>query len=68
MIQLNPLIPLETPKGKADAHFLIDYGPEANLLWVCFIRATGECWTFANKDIRLEANPTMRRITTSRIE
>ncbi len=58
MIQLNPPIPLDTPKGPADAHVLIDYGSEANLLWVCFVRATGECWTWPAKHVLLEKNVT----------
>lgn len=59
ILQLNPTIPLDTPKGPAFAHFLIDMGQEHNLLWICFIDATGECWTFDNRAIRMQANPTM---------
>ncbi|HVK10394.1 MAG TPA: hypothetical protein VM597_16625 [Gemmataceae bacterium] len=59
MIQLNPTIPLDTPKGKAFAHFVIDYGQEHYLLFVCFINETGECWTFPSRDVRLEKNITM---------
>ena len=29
--QLSPPIPLDTPKGKALAHIIIDYGPEFDL-------------------------------------
>lgn len=58
IIQLDPTIPLDTPKGLADAHFLIDYGPEAHLLFVTFVRETGECWTWPAKDVRLEKNVT----------
>ena len=57
-LRLNPPIPLDTPKGPADAHVLIDYGSEAHLLWVCFVRETGEQWTFPGKDVRLEMNVT----------
>ena len=32
ILQLNPPLPLETPKGKAWAHFIIDYGLEHDLL------------------------------------
>lgn len=28
-------------------------------MWVCFICATGECWTFQNPEIKLEKNVTM---------
>jgi hypothetical protein len=62
MIRIDPPLPLDTPKGKAMAHFLIDYGVEHHLCWVCFQNETGECWTWSNKDIRLEANPTMGRL------
>ncbi len=60
IIQLNPLVPLETPEGKGMAHFLIDPGTEHHLQWVCFIDATGECWTFDNPKIKLQANQTAR--------
>ena len=60
MTQLNPPLPLITPKGKALAHFLIDYGPEHDLLWVCF-EENGECWTWRNQDIRAEKNITFGR-------
>lgn len=56
MLQLSPTIPLDTPKGPARAHFLIDYSEDHNLLWVCFIDATGECWTFTNREILLQKN------------
>jgi len=59
-MQLNPPIPLVTPKGKAMAQFLIDYGPEFDLLWVCF-EENGECWTWRNQDIRAERNITFGR-------
>ena len=62
MIQLNPPLPLITPKGKALAHFLIDYGIEHNLFWVCFQQETGECWTWDNKDIRADKNISFGRI------
>jgi hypothetical protein len=66
--QLNPPLPLVTPRGKADAHFVIDYGPEAHLIWVCFIRDTGECWSYQNRDVRIEPNPTLGRFKTSEIK
>jgi hypothetical protein len=65
IIQLNPALPVLTPKGEAYAHFLIDYGMEEHLLWVCFINETGECWTFRNKDIRIQKNYTLSRTNTS---
>ena len=63
MIRIDPPLPLETPKGKAMAHFLIDYDPEHHLLWVCFQDLTGECWTWANPEVRLQLNSSMLRTT-----
>ena len=60
--QLNPPLPLETPKGSALAHLVIDYGPEHNLIWVCFIDETGECWSYDNKHVIAQKNITMGRI------
>jgi hypothetical protein len=67
ILQLDPQIPLETPKGSALAHFLIDYGIEHDLQWVCFIDATGECWTYRNKEIRAQKNITWGRLTAKKI-
>lgn len=60
IIQLDPFVPLETPRGKAMAHFLIDPGMEQHLQWVCFMDDTGECWTYANPQIKLQRNETLR--------
>ncbi len=59
--QLNPPLPVNTPKGKAVAHFLIDYGLEHNIMWVCFQDDSGECWTWDNKHIRAQKNITIGR-------
>ena len=61
IIQLNPALPLETPKGSALAHFLIDYGEESDLIWVCFQDETGECWCWRNREIRAQKNITLGR-------
>jgi hypothetical protein len=61
LTQLNPPIPLITPKGKAWAHLVIDYGQEHDLLWVCFQDETGECWTWGNREVRIQENVTMGR-------
>jgi hypothetical protein len=52
--------PFNTIKGKATARFMIDYGAEDNLMWVCFLKKNGECWCFQNKDIRMEPNFSLR--------
>jgi hypothetical protein len=61
--QLNPPLPLLTPKGKAWAHLVIDYGPEADLMWVCFQDEDGACWTWSNRDVRIQPNATLGRVT-----
>ena len=61
MLHLNPPQPLSTPKGPAWAVALIDYGPDHDLLWVCFVKSTGECWTFCNGDIRQPSSITYGR-------
>ncbi len=66
MLQLDPPMPLETPRGKAMAHVLIDYGPEHHLLWVCFQDEDGQCWTWANPDVRAQVNPSMGRPTVDK--
>jgi hypothetical protein len=56
LTQLNPPLPLETSKGPGWAHFVIDYGPEAALLWVVFMDADGACWTVPNFEVRMSFN------------
>lgn len=61
MIQLNPPLFLCTPKGKAICHFVIDYGIEHDFYWVVFNQLDGECWTWSNRDIRIDRNVTIGR-------
>lgn len=61
ILQLNPPLPVLTPKGKGWAHLVIDYGPEHDLLWTCFLDETGECWTFSNTEISARQNETLGR-------
>jgi hypothetical protein len=61
IVQLNPPLPMETPKGGGWAHFVIDYGPETALLWVVFMDADGACWTVPNPEVRMSFNWTMGR-------
>ena len=68
ILRLDPPLPLLTPKGKALAHFLIDYGFEHDLHWVCFQNETGECWTWNNKYIRSDINITADRKTIADIK
>ena len=59
--QLNPPLPMTTPKGDGWAHFVIDYGPEAALMWVVFMDADGACWTVPNPEVRMYKNWTLGR-------
>jgi hypothetical protein len=68
MIQLDPPLPLMTPKGPALAHFIIDYGIETHLYWTVFLDNSGECWTFSNPEVRMAKNPTIGRSQISQIE
>ena len=59
--QLDPPLPMETPKGKGWAYFILDYGQDHHLWWVVFLDATGECWTVANPEVRIQSNWTLGR-------
>jgi hypothetical protein len=65
VLQLNPPIPMNTPKGEGFAHILIDYGPESDLYWTVLITATGEIWTYANRYVRASKNITLGRTDPS---
>ena len=65
--QLEQPLFFETPKGKAICHFLIDYGIENDLFWVCFNINDGECWTWPNSKIRITKNISIDRINNSKI-
>lgn len=66
--RINPPLPLDTPKGKGHAHFIIDYSTEHDLIWVVFIDETGECWCYRNPHIRLRPNMTFGRNATTEIK
>lgn len=59
--EINKEIWLETPKGLALAHFIIDEGNESHLKWVCFVQSSGEIWTFENPEVRADKNITLGR-------
>jgi len=65
LVQLNPPLPLDTPEGPAIAHFVIDYGPEHDLLWVCFLRKDRRIWCYGNRDVLANKNLTFHRPSES---
>ena len=68
LIQLNPTIPLTTPKGDGLAVALIDYGEEHDLKWVVIQDVTGEIWTWNNDKVRGVKNITQNRTEISKIK
>ena len=65
ILQLNPSIPVVTPKGKAMAILVIDYSIEHDLLWTCVINETGEIWTYRNNVVLADSNITLGRFPTT---
>jgi hypothetical protein len=63
--QLDPPLPLKTVKGPGWAHFVIDYGPESDLMWVVFLDEGGACWTIRNQEIRMAGNWSLGRRRTA---
>lgn len=61
IIQLNPTIPIITPKGTGQAILVIDYGSEHHLIWTVILDETGEIWSFQNPHVRGQKNITMER-------
>lgn len=61
IIQLNPSIPVKTPRGPGEAIGWIDYSKEDDLMWIVFLDANGECWIFPNKEIRAFENYSIGR-------
>lgn len=66
--QLNPPIPLNTPKGEGIAWLVLDYGAEHDLMWTVAIDDTGEIWTFSNREVRAQKNITLGRLTIHKVE
>ena len=62
IVQLNPPIPMMSPKGEGMALFLTDYGCEHNHIWTIAINDTGELWSFQNPQVRMLKNITMERL------
>lgn len=61
IIQLDPPIPMYTPKGEGLALLVIDYGIDYDLMWVVGLKENNQIWTYSNKDVRLLENETIGR-------
>ena len=64
ILQLNPPIPLYTPKGEGLALLVIDYVVDYDLMWVVGLKENNQLWTYSNKDVRLIENETLGRSKT----
>jgi hypothetical protein len=60
IIQLNPPVPMNTPKGFGYANFLIDRGMEFDNEWIVF-QDNCEIWSWKNSEVRLGKNITFGR-------
>ena len=61
IVQLNPMIPVHTPKGEGYAIALIDYSQEHSTLWKVALDADGGIWDFPQSEVRLCWNFSMER-------
>jgi hypothetical protein len=68
MLQLNPSIPVDTPKGSGLALLVTWLSEEHHLIWTVCIDSTGELWSYENPFIRGTKNITFGRITNSEIK
>ncbi len=56
ILQLNPTILVETPLGKGQTLFLIDYGMHQNSCWVVALEKNGIVKHFDSNDIIVSTN------------
>jgi len=58
ILQLDPTISVETPLGKGQALFIIDYGMHQNSCWVVVLETNGLVKHFDSNDIVVSTNYT----------
>lgn len=61
LLQLNPPIPVDTPKGQGFAFGWLDYGQEHDCLWKVCVTTTGEWWDVPQPQVRGVENVSMGR-------
>ncbi|HMG14721.1 MAG TPA: hypothetical protein VK590_04700 [Saprospiraceae bacterium] len=62
ILQLDPQIPMTTPKGEGYAIAMLDYSQDHDILFVIVINETGEIWTLPNSQVRAVKNISMGRL------
>lgn len=68
ILQLNPSIPVQTPKGSAEAIMAIHYSKEDYVYFLCILDEGGEMWLFDNTKVRGFKNLTLGRKNISEID
>lgn len=68
MLQLDPQVPVVSPKGNGQAIGWLDYSQEHHMIWIVAQDATGEVWLWSNSQIKLRDNPTTGRNLKTRTE
>lgn len=63
ILQLNPPIPVASPRGSGICHALLDYGPEFTTLWLVADDETGQLWWVPQDKIRAQRNISMGRLS-----
>jgi hypothetical protein len=58
ILQLNPAILVETPLGRGEAIFLIDYGMHQNSCWIVALKEDGVIKHFDCNDVIMATNYT----------
>lgn len=61
LTRLEPPIPMNTVKGDGYAFAVIDYGFEADLVWVVALDESREIWCVPNGEVRMQKNWTAGR-------
>ena len=63
ILQLNPMLPLDTPKGPGWAFALIDYSQDHDTLFKVIITETREIWDFPQSQVRGVKNISFGRVS-----
>lgn len=59
-IRLDPSIPMVCPKGRGRAIMMIDASEDHHIFWVIVLDDSGQIWTCANPEVRVQANWSLR--------